>query len=116
MPKLIVHRKAYARKAYTRKDGACVKATRVPASIYKIKDRGKPGRTPKAKRWYKPKVTMGWEKDMPMAKRRRLALQAHSGDILATGRALQALANITTDRATQKAARADALYFFKKLK
>ena len=43
MGKIIVHRKGYHRKAYTRKDGTHVKATYVPPSTYKIKDRGAPG-------------------------------------------------------------------------
>ena len=99
------------RKGYTRKDG-----TRVKASTYLVKDRGEKGRTPKDERWFDPQVGTGWRKDMPMAKRRKAALSAHNGDELATGRALQALANVTTDRETKSKARADALYFFKKHK
>jgi hypothetical protein len=102
--KLVVHRKGYVRK-----DG-----TRVKASTFKIKDRGKKGRTPKSKRWYKPKVKMDWEKGMPMAQRRRNALRAHGGDELSTARALQALANVTTDNATKVKAKADANYFYKR--
>lgn len=113
MPKLTVRRKGYTRKAYTRKDGTRVKASRVPASTFKVKDRGKPGRTPKGERWYEPTTEMGWKKDMPMAQRRRLAVRAHGGDYLASGRALQALANVTTDRETKSKARADALYLFR---
>jgi len=75
---------------------------------YLTKDKGKPGRTPKRKRWFEPGVKMGWEKDMPMAKRRGLVLKAHGGDYLATARALQALANVTTDRETKKKAKAEA--------
>ena len=41
-------------------------------------------------------------------------LNAHQGDKLATGRALQALANVTTDAQTAKLAKADAEYFFAK--
>jgi len=109
MGKLRVHRKGYAAK----RDKTTY---RVEPTSFLIKDRGKPGRTPKSKRWYKPTTEMGWEKDMPMAKRRRLALRAHGGDALATGRALQALSNVTTDRETKTKSRADALYFFKKHK
>ena len=39
-------------------------------------------------------------------------LKAHNGNVLAAGRAVQALANITRDRATKRAAQADARYFF----
>ena len=77
------------------------------------KDKGKPGRTPKEKRWFEPGVKMGWRKDDPMAKRSNKALSAHGGDALATGRALQALANVTTDRDTKQKAKADADYFFR---
>lgn len=79
---------------------------------YQIKDRGKPGITPQRERWFAPSVSMGWEKTQPTGVRRRLALKAHKGDKLATARALQALANVTTDRTTKKLARSDALYFF----
>lgn len=48
MPKdtLTVHRKGYWRDAYTRKDGVKVPRTWIPATTYKIKDRGAPGRGP----------------------------------------------------------------------
>lgn len=80
---------------------------------YKVKDKGKVGRTPESERWYEPSVETGWKKNMPMAQRRRLVLRAHGGDNLASGRAMQSLANVTTDGATKKAAQADASYFFK---
>jgi hypothetical protein len=67
--KLTVHRKGYHRK-----DG-----TYVPPATYKVEDRGRPGRTPKSKKWYKPTTTMNWSKDMPVAERRRNALRAHGG-------------------------------------
>jgi hypothetical protein len=116
MPMLKVKRKAYHRKAYRRKDGTLVKAADVGGSTFKVKDRGKPGRTPKSGQFYHPKVKMGWKKGQSATTRRRLALKAHHGDVLATARALQALANVTTDRSTAKAARVDARHFFGKLK
>jgi hypothetical protein len=115
MGTLTVKRKPYKRKAYTRKGGIHVKAAKVPSASFKVKDRGKKGRTPKAQRFYHPKVKTGWEKGMPAEKRRRLVLRAHKGDKLATARGMQALANVTTDRPTRVAARADAKYFFGKL-
>jgi len=104
MPKLRV-----SRKAYTRKDG-----TRVKATTYKIKDRGARGRTPKAKRWFEPSVETGWEADMPMIKRRRLALRAHKGNELATARGLLALSNVQKriNPVVSRKARSDADYFF----
>ena len=63
-------------------------------------------------KWYKPSVTSGWNKRDPAHLRRYRAKHAHKGDNLAAGRALQALANVTTDKTTKKLARADAQYFF----
>lgn len=97
------------RKAYIRKDG-----TRVKGTTFKIKDRGAKGRTPKAERWYEPGVETGWKADMPMAKRRRLALRAHKGDELATARSLLALSNVQKriNPVVSRKARSDADYFF----
>lgn len=106
MPTITVHRKGYVRK-----DG-----TRVKPATYKTEDRGKPGKTPESEKFFHPGVKMDWHEDQPMATRRKNALSAHGGDELATARALQELANVTTDAATAKAARADAEYFFAKHK
>lgn len=114
MAKLIVRRKAYTRKAYVRKDGTRVKASRVGSSTFSVKDRGKRGRTPESLKFYEPKVKTGWEADMPEERRRRLALRAHKGDVLATGRGLQALSNIQhrINPTVSRKAKADADYFF----
>lgn len=95
------------RKGYYRKDGTYVKPT-----TYQMVDRGQKGKTPGSKKWYSPSTTMNWGKNMPVETRRRNALKAHKGDVLATARALQALANVTTDPATRREARKDAQYFF----
>jgi hypothetical protein len=97
------------RKSYVRKDG-----TRVKAATYHIKDRGKPGKTPASEKWYEHNVEMNWHKDEPAEVRRANALNAHKGDKLATARALQALANVTTDAKTAGLAKSDADYFFAK--
>jgi hypothetical protein len=69
------------------------------------------------KKWYQPfKKDTGWHKDLPAEKRRELALKAHKGDYLAAAYSLQALANITTDKATRDASHSDASYFFEKHK
>jgi len=70
------------------------------------------------RRWfqYAKKRVWGWRKKDPTTKRRRAMLRAHKGDLLASARACQALANVTTDPETRRKARADALYFFKKYK
>ena len=94
------------RKTYTRG------GTRVKKHTYRIKDLGKPGKTPLSERFYHPKVHMGWRKDQPPGLRREEALQSHKGDTLATARALQALANVTTDARTKLLAKSDADYFF----
>ena len=96
------------RKSYVRKDGTVVKGT-----TYYTQDKGKPGKTPENEKFYHPKVEMHWHKDQPTKMRRINALKAHEGDELATARALQALANVTTDAKTAKLANADADYFFK---
>ena len=84
-------------------------------------------RKPRAKKWYrkaimaKPPYTIGgWSKGQTAKKRRSLALRSRpkgwslDRKYLSTARALQALANVTTDYETRKAAKADAEYFFGK--
>lgn len=74
--------------------------------------------------WYKEAVQAkapynlgGWRKELPAEKRRKLALRSRDGKLtrehkyLSAWRALQALANVTTDPATKNAAEADAKYF-----
>jgi hypothetical protein len=63
-------------------------------------------------KFFHPKVHMDWHKDESEQKRRKKALAAHKGDELSTARALGALANVTQDRATERAARKDAKYFY----
>jgi len=75
-------------------------------------DKGKPGKTPEEEQWFEPGVETGWEKGMPRERRRRLVLEAHKGDELASAKAMQALANVSTDRETKREARADAVHFF----
>ena len=96
------------RKRYVRKAGIVVKGT-----TYHTKDKGKPGKTPESEKFYHPKVKMNWHKDQSAETRRANALKAHTGNRLATARALQALANVTTDAKTAKLAKADADHFFK---
>lgn len=81
---------------------------------YKTKDRGKPGKTPESEQWFEPSKETGWKKDMAANKRRRLVLKSHKGDLLASARAMQALANVTTDRETEDKAKTDANYFYAK--
>src|SRR5660398_169362 len=92
------------RKAYVRKDSTVVKGT-----SYYTKDKGKPGKTPESEKWYQHSVEMNWHKDEPAEVRRANALKAHKGDELATARALQALANVTTDPETSKLAKTDVI-------
>ena len=65
-------------------------------------------------RWFNPKTSSGWKHDMPKKKRRELLLDAHDGSCLSAARSKQALANVTKSRATRKAAKEDAEYFFEK--
>jgi len=71
----------------------------------------------------KPPYTLkGWSKNQPAKTRRMLALKSRPKrwDIkkryLSAARALQALANVSTDPETIKKARSDAKYFFDKAK
>lgn len=119
---LIIHRKAYVRKAYVRSDGSKVKATHVPASTFKVKDRGKKGRTPKSHRWATFKAETGWKKEQKSTTRRKNVLASTSKRLrlhdryVIAGRRMNQLANITTDKPTETKARADANYFFEKAK
>lgn len=82
---------------------------------YYRKDTGKKGRTPKSKQWSKGvKVeATGWEKDMPTKERRALVLEASGGDYLKAGRHMQYIVNLSSDRETDRKAKADAEYFFR---
>jgi len=113
MSKLNIERKAHTRRAYLREDGVRVKSAKVRSSVLKVEDKGAPGRTPKARRWFEPQVETGWEKGQSEGIRRAKVLDAHKGDELASARAMGALANVTTDRETRGKARADAKYFYK---
>lgn len=77
------------------------------------KDKGKPGKTPKEKQWFRPSVHTGWEKDQPESERRTNVLNAHKGNELSAARSMQALSNVTTDKETRRLAREDAKYFFR---
>jgi len=76
------------------------------------------GRSSSSK-WYKTAESKskhtGWKKSYAAKKRRALALKGHKSN-LSSGRALQALANVTQDEPTRKAAQADAKYFYKQHK
>jgi len=64
-------------------------------------------------KFFNPKISdTGWHKDLPAEKRRAKMLKAHRGNYLTAAKALQALSNVTRDKATSIAARADARYFY----
>jgi hypothetical protein len=105
-----VWRKPYRRDSYVR-DGVRVKAATVTGGC--IVDRGAPGKTPKEKRWAKfPKkgehFLPGWSKRIP-AERRRMALTTLAKRVGCRdvwGK-LHQLANVTTDKPTERVAIAD---------
>jgi len=66
--------------------------------------------------WFEPGKSLGWSKDDSQTTRRRNALKSRRGNYLKAARALQALANVTTDRETKQKAHSDAVYFFEKHK
>jgi hypothetical protein len=70
----------------------------------------------KTRNWFHPKVVSGWHKDEPQATRIRKLLRAHHGNLLSAARGKQALANVTRDAATKRAARADAKLLFARYK
>jgi hypothetical protein len=73
-------------------------------------------------KWFKPRKHTGWDKDQSAATRRKhlMASTPKSFSLhrrrLQAGRRAQALANVTRDKKTEKLAKQDAEYFFKKLK
>jgi len=76
----------------------------------------------KAVRKKRPYSLGGWKKSQDADVRRRYALSSRPKNwtrehrYRSAGRALQALANVTKDEVTKKKAKADANYFFRKLK
>jgi hypothetical protein len=113
--KLKVRRKGYRRGAYTRKGGVRVKESKVSGSSFSIRDRGKPGRTPKSQRFFHPKRHTGWRADMPAERRRSLVKSAHGGNLLSSARSMQALANVQRriNPSVSAKAKSDADYFFR---
>lgn len=63
--------------------------------------------------WFRPGKHLGWKKSDSASVRRATALRSRRGNLLKTGRALQQLANVTTDSATKSKAALDARYFFR---
>lgn len=64
------------------------------------------------KNWFETGKPLNWSKDDSMTTRRRAALKSRRGDYLKTARALNALANVTQDKETERKARADAKHFY----
>jgi len=112
MSTLLVKRKGYSRRAYTRRDGTRIKETTVGPSTYRTPDKGKAGRTPESEQWFEPGVHTGWKKEQSEPIRRGKVLKAHKGNVLSSARSMQALANVSTDRDTAKKASEDADYFY----
>lgn len=105
----------YVRSAWVDRFGHKHPSTKVHREGYtkKVKrSRGKKRRTPKSKRWYSPKVKMGWKKSQSNTARREAAIEAHKGNLLSAARSLQALSNVTTDRETKLLAAKDAKELF----
>jgi len=73
------------------------------------------GKKPFAKKanWFTHRVHTGWHKNQSLAYRRRLVREAHGGNYLTSAKSLLALANVSKDPATRRAAKADSNYFFK---
>jgi len=110
--KLVVRRKGYKRKGYRRKafsywrggkkiyvPSTYIKPTYIKPTTYRMVDKGKPGRTPKEKRWFFPKAELdGWSKNLPAKKRRTILRKVVKRDSYATVIwRLNALRNVTTE-------------------
>jgi hypothetical protein len=74
------------------------------------------------KKWFKPKKHSGWKKQQSAVVRRKhlLASTPKNWSLkrrrLSAGRKALALSNVSKDKATKARARADAMYFFRKMK
>ena len=109
--------KGYKRKSFVKdvKPGLGVKRKRIKATNVRghlRPDKGKPGRTPKSERWFKPKRSLNWTKNEPQRVRLRKAIASRpqksmDAKELSALRALNALANVTTDKKTERLARED---------
>lgn len=73
-------------------------------------------------KWFKPKGDLqnpkktrlgDWEKGRSATARRKAAIHAKNGNYLRAARSLQALANVTKDSGTKRAAQSDANYFYR---
>jgi len=113
MGKLKIPKKTYTRGPWTDRFGYKHGSRRVTRGSYLAPDKGTKGRTPRSQQWFSPGVHTGWEKGLPAAERRELVLDAFGGDYLTAARSKQALANVTKDKETKKAAQSDASYFFR---
>lgn len=73
-------------------------------------------------KWFNPKKHSGWKKDLKPSTRRSKLLRSTDKRLsmpsryVQAGRKAMALANVTKDEATARKSRADATYFFKKVK
>ena len=98
------------RRSYYRKDGTYVRGT-----TYLMKDTGKPGRTPKSKRWFKVAeegrlIYKGdeWHAEDSGKKRRRILrglAKSRGWNVLI--KRLNAVRNVSTSRKLKKSAGAD---------
>jgi len=75
-------------------------------------ERGGRKRGRQVTRFFHPIKPLGWQKDLPQKRRLAIAVKSRSGDTLAAGRALQAMANVTRDTQTRQRASEDAKILF----
>lgn len=70
--------------------------------------------------WFSPRSHSDWKKTQSATNRRRKLLSSTDkrkslhDRFVSAGRKIQALANVTKSKETEKKARSDALYFFRK--
>lgn len=112
MGMLIIRRRPHLRRAFVRKDGVRVRATRVKGSVFRIKDRGSLGRGPRVIPPLR-KGTLGVSFSSPASVRRKkeIALAKRIGErrVIAKLRALQVL-NKRINPSVAAKAKADARF------
>ena len=66
----------------------------------------------KVEKWFEPGEPTNWRKADSQATRIRKLVKSRDGDVLASARAMQQLANISQDKETARKAKADATLLF----
>lgn len=115
-PKLKVSVKGHKRRSYVRRNGARVGRSYVDPHKREIEDKGRKGRTPKLRRWFKPEGRLdGWSIDKSEIERHRILDKVVKRDGYSVAiKRLVALRNVSTIREVDRKAKADEDYLRRK--